>query len=1106
MNSEKIQNACVLTVARVALSVVLTCALTATGLPATSAWADSATGADAVNASADNKATADTSATGASPCVLSDEARAQYEADGTLEERIAYMEWLQSGSTGSGLIAAAKQRAGEAGTAGEAGATDGTDDADVTNDANSAGVLSAAETNVPTDKPSGMGTTGNAYILSVAVEFPAEGDEAAYTFDNAHTQAQNMTAAIQGNTGFNKPYENLCAYYQRSSYGKLTIGNRGITYVVQAQHSRDFYTAGRDLLFYEVATTLDEQYNVDFTQYDGNNDGYVDGMYIVFAGQDTGWGSTWWPSQYAMNGGSRTYDGMQLRNTVLIDAMGSEDKVSTLIHETGHVLGLEDYYSYENRTSGLNTVDMMNNSAGDHNAFSKWLLGWIDDSQITRVAVTENGIKVRRGTGNVQTFEKSTTQDISAFTSNTLTEGGNFIAVSNDESILSGPLFSSFYLLQYDQVAGNQDYYFYGKKLVPGLRVYRVQAGLDITGYHFAKSNGYATAQHDLLIESVRPSDGEAAYELGDAFHTGAEIGTYTTPSTNFHEDYSGYTGIHVKVASADNAENGSVMFTCDEQPPEVPFTITPTSSAGILDNDVREFTLSKTVDQSLGITGVQLVVDGQTYYPYAHLTGCTLRVSFNLPEGTIKQNSTCEMVFPEGMFTTFGTSLPEVRVSLSPRVPLVETNEHGTYENSTYSSYGTSSLLSNVVSVGGKKIAVQAQPAGMTDFSLRLLTFSEDGSSVETCAVDGVKIENAGLYYVQAFATNDGNVIAHVYGYTLGQSKKFEMLYWIDSTTGEVTKSRDLTSLNMSNAPIVMPLGNGAAVTANTATVGDGKLVIWARSANEYADIYVTMHATNFYASGDGRVVTANYNVDSPGQVSIYSADQIKQISVGATYEDVVPDISLQVPTSDSIEDVKVNGSYVYVLTRTTTNGASTLAVHTFDLDGTLQDTVTIKGSSATGETKSSLVFGENGAFTITTSSVSTSVLSSNAKEIAVVESDGTFAGYCSSTRGDQVFFADECLYVLSQNVDSASNTGLVNWRRTAAVDSEQVDPLPPDGGADGSGDDSGEGAGGDANNGYMPQAGDSTGSVVLLCVCALLSSCVLIRRVVVRSEREHK
>ena len=44
-------------------------------------------------------------------CVLTDEARAQYEADGTLDERIAYMEQLQNDGSTEGLIKEAQERA-----------------------------------------------------------------------------------------------------------------------------------------------------------------------------------------------------------------------------------------------------------------------------------------------------------------------------------------------------------------------------------------------------------------------------------------------------------------------------------------------------------------------------------------------------------------------------------------------------------------------------------------------------------------------------------------------------------------------------------------------------------------------------------------------------------------------------------------------------------------------------------------------------------------------------------------------------------------------------------------------------------------------------------
>ena len=53
----------------------------------------------------------------------------------------------------------------------------------------------------------------------------------------------------------------------------------------------------------------------------------------------------------------------------------------TLIHETGHMLGLDDYYTYdelETPISATGGLDMMDLNIGDHNSFSKFSLGWIN--------------------------------------------------------------------------------------------------------------------------------------------------------------------------------------------------------------------------------------------------------------------------------------------------------------------------------------------------------------------------------------------------------------------------------------------------------------------------------------------------------------------------------------------------------------------------------------------------------------------------------------------------------------------------------------------------------------------------------------------------------
>ena len=56
----------------------------------------------------------------------------------------------------------------------------------------------------------------------------------------------------------------------------------------------------------------------------------------------------------------------------------------TLIHESGHGLGLPDYYdpSYSGKNPA-GSVDMMDHNIGDHCAYSKALYGWIDPTVVT---------------------------------------------------------------------------------------------------------------------------------------------------------------------------------------------------------------------------------------------------------------------------------------------------------------------------------------------------------------------------------------------------------------------------------------------------------------------------------------------------------------------------------------------------------------------------------------------------------------------------------------------------------------------------------------------------------------------------------------------------
>jgi len=162
------------------------------------------------------------------------------------------------------------------------------------------------------------------------------------------------------------------------------------------------YAVSQDMVYYggesgdprpmvtEVVGLADA--DVDYSDYDNDNDGSVDGVYIIFAGygeeagasEDAIWSHAWsiWP---AVN-----YDGVEIsRYSCSPELRGNSGtsltRIGVICHEFGHVLGAPDYYdtNYNNtgdgQFSGTGRWDMMaggswNNGGATpahHNAFTK---------------------------------------------------------------------------------------------------------------------------------------------------------------------------------------------------------------------------------------------------------------------------------------------------------------------------------------------------------------------------------------------------------------------------------------------------------------------------------------------------------------------------------------------------------------------------------------------------------------------------------------------------------------------------------------------------------------------------------------------------------------
>ena len=129
-------------------------------------------------------------------------------------------------------------------------------------------------------------------------------------------------------------------------------------------------SAGNDLraeqAVIEACRALDG--DVDFSQYDNDGDGYVDMVFMYYAGygeadDDNDDENTIWPHQWYIESGAGktvTLDGVKLDSYACTnERIGSGSRrgtmcgIGTACHEFGHAMGLPDFYDTDYKTNGL---------------------------------------------------------------------------------------------------------------------------------------------------------------------------------------------------------------------------------------------------------------------------------------------------------------------------------------------------------------------------------------------------------------------------------------------------------------------------------------------------------------------------------------------------------------------------------------------------------------------------------------------------------------------------------------------------------------------------------------------------------------------------------
>lgn len=418
-----------------------------------------------------------------------------------------------------------------------------------------------SQTNIKKAMPS----QGDVSLLCIPIEFTD------YEFtDSILADLATLFNGAREETGY---WESISSYYRKSSFGKLNINveissiyKTGVTAASFASSLKDVSrpeNVTNPLLLRSVQSLSS---SLDLSKFDSDSNGYFDGIYLIYSCPDFSeaaksegsyynqspslqtsfeslfWAFTGWnPTSSSLSVKPNSYVWASYDFMYKAVASPAVD-AHTYIHETGHLLGLADYYnsvSVEDESKygkfahylPCGGLQMMDHNIGDFDAWTKFALGW------------NSAYIVDKEKGFPQTFELDDS-----------TLAGDLLLIPASDGSYSGNAFGEYIAIELytpnglnelDSKKTNLSGYGYlgGYPTMydlAGVRMSHIDSRLAMGGNYreptvedlanVSGDNYYQVAAHNLLTEVSSP-DSEKVYWLNQILESSGDLTLVTETS-----------------------------------------------------------------------------------------------------------------------------------------------------------------------------------------------------------------------------------------------------------------------------------------------------------------------------------------------------------------------------------------------------------------------------------------------------------------------------------------------------------------------------------------------------------------------------------------------